>query len=80
MEFYEIRALLKYEHYSHRDEWEQARLIAYMVAQVNSKKKLKFQDITKFYWEEEEHDTSISKEDVERLKKKADEYIKSQTK
>ena len=82
MEFYEIRPLLKYEHYSHRDDWEQARLIAYMVAQVNSKKKLKFQDITKFYWEEqqEEHDTSISKEDIERLRKKAEAYIKSQTK
>lgn len=82
MEFYEIRPLLKYEHYSHRDDWEQARLIAYMVAQVNSKKKLKFQDITKFYWEEEqeEHDTSISKEDVERLRKKAEQYIKSKTK
>lgn len=81
MEFYEIRPLLKYEHYSHRDDWEQARLIAYMVAQVNSKKKLTFQDITKFYWENnEEHDTSISKEDVERLRKKAEAYIKSQTK
>ena len=80
MEFYEIKALLKYEHYSHRDEWEQARLIAYMVAQVNSKKKLKFQDITKFYWEDqqEEHDTSITKEDIERLKKQAEAYIKAQ--
>lgn len=80
MEFYEIRALLKYEHYSHRDEWEQARLIAYMVAQVNSKKKLTFQDITKFYWEDqqEEQDTSITKEDIERLKQRAQAYISGQ--
>lgn len=80
MEFYEIKALLKYEHYSHRDEWEQARLIAYMVAQVNSKKKLTFQDITKFYWEneQEEHDTSISRKDIERLKKQAEAYINGQ--
>ena len=78
MEFYEIRALLKYEHYSHRDDWEQARMVAYMIAQVNSKRKLTFQDITKFYWEKEaeEHDTSISKEDVERLKKRAESVIK----
>ena len=77
MEFYEINALLKYEHYSHKDDWEQARLIAYMVAQVNSKKKLTFQDITKFYWEDEqdEHDTSINKRDIERLKQKAEAYI-----
>lgn len=80
MEMYEIRTLLKYEHYSHRDEWEQARLIAYMVAQVNSKKKLSFQDITKFYWEDqqEEQDTSITKEDIERLKQRAQAYISGQ--
>ena len=76
---YEIRALLKYDHYSHKDDWEMSRLIAYVIAQVNSKKKLKFQDIAKFYWEDEEqdeHDTSISKEDIERLKKRAEAYIK----
>ena len=79
MEFYEIRPLLKYEYYSHRDDWEQARMIAYMVAQTNSKKRLSYQDITKFYWEKEEkeeHDTSISKQDIKRLKEKADAYIK----
>ena len=80
MELYEIRALLNYEHYSHRDDWEQARMIAYMIAQVNSKKKLSYQDITKFYWEnedDEKHETSISKEDIERLKKQAQAYIKN---
>jgi len=77
MEMYEIRSLMKYEYYSRADQWETARLIAYMVAQVNSKKKLTFQDITKFYWEKEQaEDTSISKEDIERLKAKADAYIK----
>ena len=77
MEFYEINALLKYEYYSYKDEWEQARLIAYMVAQVNSKKKLTFKDITTFYWEneQEEHNTKIEREDIERLKKRAQAYI-----
>ena len=49
-----------------------------MVAQVNSKKKLTFKDITTFYWEneQEEHNTKIEKEDIERLKKRAQAYIK----
>lgn len=82
MEMYEIRALLNYEYYSHKDEWEQARMIAYMIAQVNSKKKLTYQDITKFYWEneeQEEHETSITKQDIERLRQRAQAYIKSNT-
>ena len=77
---FEIRALLKYEYYSHKDDWEQSRMIAYMIAQTNSKKKLTFQDITKFYWEDEEekHDTSISREDIERLKIKAKQMMEWQ--
>jgi len=34
-----------------RNLWESSRLIAYVVAQVNSKKKLTFQDICSFKWE-----------------------------
>lgn len=82
MEMYEIRALLNYEYYSHKDEWEQARMIAYMIAQTNSKKRLTYQDITKFYWENEEdeqHETSITKQDIERLRQRAAAYIKSNT-
>lgn len=77
MKMYEVRALMDYEYYSRNDTWEQARLIAYMVAQVNSKRRLKFSDITQFYWEdkEEEKDTSISREEIERLRKKAETYI-----
>ena len=80
MEMFEIRALLKYEYYSHKDDWEQSRMIAYMIAQTNSKKKLTFQDITKFYWEDEEekHDTSITKEDIERLKIRAKQIMEWQ--
>lgn len=80
MEMYEIRALMDFEYYSHKDEWEQTRMIAYMIAQTNSTKRLKMQDICKFYWEEEEHDTSITKQDIERLNKMAQAYIKNQNK
>lgn len=80
MEWYEINAIMKYEYYSTMDNWEAARMITYMIAQTNSKKKLTFQDIVKFYWEEEQeqHDTSISKEDIERLKIKAKQMMEWQ--
>ncbi len=77
MEMYEVKAVMEYEYYAHKDDWEQARLIAYMTAQVNSTKQLKITDILKFYWEKENEaaDTSISNADVERLRKKAQQYI-----
>lgn len=78
MEMYEIRALMKYEYFTKKDEWEQSRLIAWIIAQVNSKNRLKMEDVTKFYWEteEEEKDTSMSREDLVRLREKAEEYKK----
>lgn len=73
---YELRAAMKYEYLAHKDSWEQARLIAYLIAQVNSKKKLTLNDITSFYWENEEFEPSkTSKADLERLRAKAKQYI-----
>jgi hypothetical protein len=79
MEMYEIRALLDYEYYSHKDEWEQARLVTYVIAQTNSTKKLNIQELYPFYWEKEteNEDTTISREDIERLKNKAKKYLES---
>lgn len=67
---------MKYSYYKHKDNWEQSRLISFIIAQVNSKKKLKLEDITKFEWEREqttEKDTYISTEEIERLRKEAEE-------
>lgn len=75
MKWYEINGLMKYEYYKEKEDWEQARLIAYVIAQVNSKKKLKIEDVVPFYWEKEDNKTT-SKEEFERLKNKAQEYIK----
>ncbi len=61
---------MEYEYYAHKDGWEQARLVAYLIAQTNSTKQLKVTDILKFAWDSEA-DTSISNEDVDRLKEKA---------
>ena len=73
---YEVRAAMRYSYYANKDSWEANRLIAYMVAQVNSKKRLQLQDIVRFPWEEVQGDTSISKEDIERLRIKAENYLK----
>lgn len=51
-------------------------MIAYIIAQCNSTKKLNPADIMKFYWDKtEEDDTSISNADIERLKEKAKQYM-----
>lgn len=54
MQYYEVDALLDNYYMKNKDSWEQARLIAYITAQVNSKDKLSLQDIMKFYWEKDE--------------------------
>lgn len=77
MKFYEVNAALRYSHYAYKDSWEQARLIAYFIAQTNSTKRLDIEDVIKFYWEKEEKHTSISKEEIERLKRQAAQYIKA---
>ena len=53
MKPYELKVILDSLHLRIKDDWEQARLIAYMVAQVNSRKKLRPTDIIKFGWENE---------------------------
>lgn len=76
MEWYEIHAALKYQYYAYKEEWEQSRLIAYVMAQVNSKKRLKLDDIVKFPWDENDKVNTISKEDIERLNKMSQKYTK----
>lgn len=77
MEMYEIAAVMEYEYLAHKDDWEQARLIAYLIAQTNSTKSLKMTDIMKFHWEEleEKKDTSVSNAEKERLQMKAKQYL-----
>lgn len=79
MEMYEVRAAFKYCHYAFKDVWEANRLTAFITAQVNSKNRIEMQDLISFPWEknEEKGDTSISKEQIEYLKMKANNYIKS---
>lgn len=46
-----------------------------MVAQVNSRKKLKPSDVMSFKWDETTTSTAISNEDITRLKEKANNTI-----
>lgn len=63
MQFYEIDSLLDSYYLKHKDSWEQARLIAYMTAQVNSRNTIRPDDIIKFHWENDEHDPVVSEAD-----------------
>ena len=78
MQFYEVKPLLNGLYARHKENWEQTRFLGYITAQVNSTKKLKKEDILKFDWDgvTTNGDTSISSEDVERLKNKKQEYLK----
>lgn len=73
MQTWEINDMIENIPYTDRALWETARVNAYVVAQVNSKKKLTQQDILKFKWEDmsnfmnEEHIIEISNADIKRL-------------
>lgn len=83
IEWYEINSLMKYQYYAIKDNWEQARLIAFLIAQTNSKRKLKLQDIVPFLWDDEEEiedNKPITKSEIERLKARAQNYLYSKNK
>lgn len=78
MKWYEVEACIKGLENKNKASWEQCRFISYMIAQVNSTKKLKLNDILSFTWDKEEDNknTMITNEDIERLKNKANQIIK----
>ena len=73
MQTWEINDMIENIPYTDRALWETARVNAYVVAQVNSRKKLTQQDILKFKWEDmsnfmhEDHIIEMSNEDIKRL-------------
>ena len=75
MEWYEIDAALEYQYYAYRETWEQARFIGFVLAQTNSKKRLKIEDIIKFPWDSENQPQEIPIEDIKRLQEKANSFI-----
>ena len=77
IEIYEITALMRYSYLKHKDDWEQARLISYLIAQSNSTKKLKLEDIIKFQWDDESErhkdESTVTNDDIEQMMREADE-------
>lgn len=82
MQMYEVRIILKNLYLKHKQSWEQTRINSYITAQGNSTKKLKATDIMQFPWdkESEDKDTSITDNDIERLRNKAKNYIRKNMK
>lgn len=74
----EVESFLEGLNRRNRDAWEQTRLLGYIIAQSNSTKTLKQTDILRFPWDEEEKkDTSVTDDEMKRLRAKAKE-IESQ--
>ena len=72
MSFIEVESFLDGLNRRNRESCEQTRLLGYIIAQSNSTKTLKQTDILRFPWDEEEKkDTSVTNEDMKRLRAKA---------
>ena len=75
MQWYEVDSCLNGLEGKNKNGWEQTRFLSYITAQVNSSKKLKPTDIMQFTWDSDTTgETSISNEDIKRLKEKAKQY------
>ena len=75
MQFYEIEALIENMWMKSKESWEQARLQAYLTAQVNSTKKIDMTEFMTFPWENVETDKiEDTKEEREALMKEMKEW------
>ena len=74
MDFIEVESFIDGLNRRNREAWEQTRLLAFIIAQSNSTRTLKQTDILRFSWDEEEKkDTSVTDEEIQRLRAKAKE-------
>ena len=82
MSFYEVNDLMEGIDYVDRVSWEQTRLLGYLSMTPHCKK-LDIKKILPFRWDENDNDTSqdgkittISNEEIEKLKKESVKYEK----
>lgn len=74
MDFIEVESFIDGLNRRNREAWEQTRLLGFIIAQSNSTRTLKQTDILWFPWDEEEKkDTSVTDEEMQRLRAKAKE-------
>lgn len=76
MSIQEAESFLEGLQNSKRDGWEQSRLIAYMVARVNTTSDIELTDIIRFSWDEKKEKEKITSEEIERLRSMAKEIEK----
>lgn len=71
IEWVEVGALLRYQHYAVIDSWEMTRFQSYITLKSQTNYKGEIQDFLPFSWEkentEQEENTSISKEEITKL-------------
>lgn len=73
MDMVEARVAIKYSYYAHKDEWESQRLVAFLIAQTNSRKKLKLEDIIKLPWDANQNEIKeYSLEERQKLEARAE--------
>ena len=77
MKTYEATEILGSIQYRDRDNKDMARMIAQVIAQVNSKKTIKSTDVVKFPWDDDKPVAVVTDEEREQLAKRA-EAIKKQ--
>ena len=77
MKTYEVAEYLGSVQYRGRDNKDMARMIAQVIAQVNSKNTIKPADIVKFPWDSDKPVPVVTDEEREQLAKRA-EAIKKQ--
>ena len=71
LQSWEVFELYNSLQYADSNQWEQTRWLMYVMAQINSRKQLKLTDILKFPWDADTAPTTISDDDIKRLREKA---------
>ena len=77
MQEYEVYMFYDNLKYANRPDWEQTRLIMYILAQTNSKKTLKITDLIKFPWDSEGEEAETiedTQENRDKLRERAKQF------
>ena len=79
IEWAEIGALMKFQHYAIIDAWEMARFQSYISLKSQTNYKGEITDFLPFSWEkteqEQEENTSITKEEITKLTEEAKAFL-----
>lgn len=79
MQEYEVHDVYNALKYADCPNWEMTRWLLYAIIQVNSKKKIKIEDVLSFPWDKNytQLDKEISSDDITRLRAKSKEILKN---